>query len=68
MVQNALIYCRVSTEEQAREGFSLDAQEKFCRAFAKQNNFRVVETYRDEGKSGSFYPPRRVARSSQVFS
>ncbi|MCA9730921.1 MAG: recombinase family protein [Deferribacteres bacterium] len=53
MIQNALIYCRVSTEEQAREGFSLDAQEKFCRTFAKQNNFRVVEVYRDEGKSGT---------------
>lgn len=53
MSQNALIYCRVSTEEQAQEGFSLDAQEKFCRNFADQNGFRIAGVYRDEGKSGT---------------
>jgi DNA invertase Pin-like site-specific DNA recombinase len=53
MSKNAIIYCRVSTEEQAREGFSLDAQEKFCRNYAKQNDLRVVATFRDEGKSGT---------------
>lgn len=53
MNKNALIYCRVSTEEQAREGYSLDAQERFCRTYAEQNGFRVLGTYRDEGKSGT---------------
>lgn len=53
MNKNALIYCRVSTEEQAREGFSLDAQERFCRSYAEQNGFRIIGTYRDEGKSGT---------------
>lgn len=49
----ALIYCRVSTEEQAREGYSLDAQEKFCRNYAESNGYHVTGVFRDEGKSGT---------------
>lgn len=52
-MQKALIYCRVSTEEQAEKGFSLDAQEKFCRNFAKDNGYTVTTVYRDEGKSAT---------------
>jgi site-specific DNA recombinase len=52
-MQKALIYCRVSTEEQAQEGYSLDAQEKFCRQFAQNNGYDVFGVYRDEGKSGT---------------
>ena len=50
---NAIIYCRVSTEEQAEQGYSLDAQEKFCRDFASNNSYRIIGIYRDEGKSGT---------------
>jgi len=50
---NALIYCRVSTEEQAEKGYSLDAQEKLCRDFAQNNGHKVVGVFRDEGKSGT---------------
>ncbi len=53
IIQNAIIYCRVSTEEQAEEGYSLDAQEKFCRKFAEANSYRIVEVFRDEGKTGT---------------
>jgi DNA invertase Pin-like site-specific DNA recombinase len=49
----ALIYCRVSTEEQAEQGYSLDAQEKLCRAFALNNGYSVAGIYRDEGRSGT---------------
>jgi site-specific DNA recombinase len=48
-----LIYCRVSTEEQAEKGYSLDAQEKLCRDFAERGGFAVGGVYRDEGKSGT---------------
>src|SRR5581483_2551869 len=48
-----LVYCRVSTEEQAEKGFSLDAQEKLCRDFAERSAFHVAGVYRDEGKSGT---------------
>lgn len=50
---NALIYCRVSTEEQAEKGYSLEAQEKFCREFAQNNGHEVVGVFRDEGRSGT---------------
>jgi len=53
MINKALIYCRVSTEEQAKEGYSLDAQENFCSKFARHNNYRIAEVYRDEGKSAT---------------
>lgn len=49
---NALIYCRVSTEEQAEKGYSLDAQEKICCDFAENNGYKVAGVFRDEGKSG----------------
>lgn len=52
-MEKALIYCRVSTEEQAKEGYSLDAQEKYCSQFAKRNNYSIYGVYRDEGKSGT---------------
>jgi len=52
-MKKALIYCRVSTEEQAKEGYSLDAQEKFCSEFAKDNGYRITDVYRDEGKSAT---------------
>ncbi len=52
-MSQALIYCRVSTEEQAEKGFSLDVQEKLCRDFAERNDYETVGVYRDEGKSGT---------------
>ena len=51
--KKALIYCRVSTEDQAREGYSLDAQEKLCDRFARAEGYQIVEIYRDEGKSAT---------------
>jgi DNA invertase Pin-like site-specific DNA recombinase len=46
-MQQALIYCRVSSEEQTEKGYSLDAQEKFCRSFALNNGYRVAGVYRE---------------------
>lgn len=50
---NCLVYCRVSTEEQAEKGYSLDTQEKLCRDFAGRSGYTVAGVYRDEGKSGT---------------
>lgn len=49
----AALYIRVSTEEQAREGVSLDAQEARLRAYAALQGFGHVQVYRDEGVSAS---------------
>lgn len=52
-MRNCYIYCRVSTEEQADKGYSLDAQEKLCRDFAERNGYNVTSVYREEGKSAT---------------
>lgn len=48
---NAIGYIRVSTEEQSREGVSLDNQEAKIRAYSDLNSFTLTEIIRDEGKS-----------------
>ncbi|MGI6009496.1 MAG: recombinase family protein [Methanomethylophilus sp.] len=46
------LYVRVSTEDQAREGFSLDAQTKRLKAMCAVRGWTVADVYRDEGYSG----------------
>lgn len=48
----AALYARVSTEDQAREGFSLDAQIKRMEAYCRVRGWEVADVYRDEGYSG----------------
>lgn len=50
--QRAVIYCRVSTEEQAREGESLDSQQRRCMDFASRHGYKVVEKFIERGQSG----------------
>jgi len=47
----AAIYIRVSTEEQAKHGFSLSAQEDSLKNYATALGYEVFKIYRDEGKS-----------------
>src|SRR4051794_34057858 len=42
-----IVYSRVSTDAQERDGTSLDTQERACLDFARQRDWRVVETIRD---------------------
>ncbi len=46
------LYTRVSTEDQAKEGFSLDAQRERLLAYCKARGWDVAETYVDDGHSG----------------
>ncbi len=48
---NAIIYCRVSTKEQAEKGYSLDGQEKDCRKFATDKGFEVGKVFVERGES-----------------
>jgi len=48
----AIGYIRVSTEDQAREGVSLDNQESKIRAYADLNGLELVDVIKDEGLSG----------------
>jgi len=48
------IYCRVSTEDQAKKGYSLSDQVSACKAFlSKQGETTIIE-YIDDGYSGEF--------------
>lgn len=54
MTQNkplAAIYVRVSTQEQAQQGFSLDAQQEALENYARALGYEIFKIYRDEGKS-----------------
>jgi site-specific DNA recombinase len=48
------IYARVSTEEQAKSGYSIDSQILACRKFLIANNLIEAEIYKDDGYSGEF--------------
>lgn len=45
------IYIRVSTEVQAREGFSLPEQEKRLRAMCEYKGYEIYDVYQDAGIS-----------------
>lgn len=46
------IYIRVSTLDQARDGYSLDAQEKTLRKWCTDRKYTVYDLYADKGISG----------------
>src|SRR5438552_986285 len=48
----AVIYCRVSSDRQVKEGHGLDGQEVRCRKYAQEHGYEVVAVFRDEGVSG----------------
>lgn len=53
------LYIRVSTEDQAREGFSLLKQEKRLRAMCEYKNYEVYDVYEERGisaKTGNYRP------------
>lgn len=52
MMTRAAIYTRVSTEDQAKEGFSLDAQIESLRNYCKARGWEIAGEYVDDGHSG----------------
>ena len=48
----AKIYIRVSTEDQAREGYSLEAQRKQLEGLVRENGYNFMGVYEDAGFSG----------------
>lgn len=57
-MNRAVIYCRVSTEEQAEKGTSLETQEAKCRLQAELRDAEIVAVCIDEGVSGALYDTR----------
>jgi DNA invertase Pin-like site-specific DNA recombinase len=50
--KTAIGYVRVSTQEQATEGVSLDAQRDRIRAYCRLHAIKLIDTKADEGISG----------------
>ena len=53
------LYIRVSTEDQAREGFSLPEQEKRLRTMCEYKGYEIYDVYKDAGisaKTGNLRP------------
>lgn len=60
-IKRAGCYERVSTEEQAVRGFSIDAQIDNLTEYCDKNGIKVVDHYTDEGISGAKPPLKRPA-------
>lgn len=53
------IYTRVSTEEQAKKGYSLSEQKKRLTDYCEYNDFKIYKYYEDDGisaKTGNYRP------------
>ena len=51
--KRAVIYLRVSGDEQAKEGYGLEDQEDKCTAYAREHGYTLVAVLRDEGLKGN---------------
>jgi site-specific DNA recombinase len=51
--KTAVLYTRVSTDEQARSGYSLAQQLEALREYAAREGYEVLEEVRDPGQSGA---------------
>ena len=63
----ALVYSRVSTDAQERDGTSLDTQERACREYAQAKGWTVVECIKDTA-SGSNLDRPGIERVRQLLS
>ena len=51
--KRAILYARVSTDEQARSGYSLAQQLEALRAYCEREGYKVLEEVQDPGQSGA---------------
>ena len=58
---NVLLYCRVSTDEQA-DGCSLDMQELYLRQYCDANEYNIIDIYKED-YSAKHYDMRRPEMS-----
>lgn len=60
-VLRAALYERVSTDEQAMRGYSIEAQIDGLTEYCKKHGYKVVDHYTDDGVSGGLSPWKRPA-------
>lgn len=67
-MKKAVVYARVSTEEQAKNGLSIETQLKTIRKYAEENEIEIIGSpFVDEGKSGSTINGRQQLLSMLSF-
>ncbi len=52
-MKNVILYCRVSTDEQA-DGCSLDMQELYLRRYCTSNDYNIVDVYKEDFSAKHF--------------
>ena len=53
MIDNCIIYSRVSTDKQAERGVSLEVQGNLIRNYCEHNELHIYKSFTDAGQSGS---------------
>ena len=53
--RSAIIYVRVSSEKQVREGNGLESQEIRCKTYCLQQGYPVLKVFKEAGVSGKLY-------------
>jgi site-specific DNA recombinase len=56
-LKNVILYVRVSTDEQADKGYSRRDQEAKLLQYCKENNYNVIDTYREDYSAKTFKRP-----------
>src|SRR5918997_5595154 len=51
--RRAILYARVSTDEQARSGYSLSQQLEALREYVSREGYEILDEVTDPGKSGA---------------
>jgi len=54
----AILYTRVSTDEQRKQGFSLQEQERSLRSFAERSGMEIIGHYQDDYSAKDFNRPQ----------
>ena len=62
----AVTYVRVSTDDQAETGSSLDVQEELCSNKLQSEGYEIVAKIRDEGKSGKNFKRPGIMRVQKL--
>src|SRR4051812_27193857 len=58
MNKNAILYIRVSTDEQADKGYSLAYQEERLRKYCEINSIQVLAVFKEDHSAKTFERPR----------
>ena len=63
---NVIIYCRVSSDEQA-EGTSLDVQEERLRAYCERKGYNIIDIPHREDESGKTFEKRPIIQGIMKY-